>query len=159
MAELTAAYTAAQSHLPSAAGEFAARAEETALRLARRPYADGPARELSAGQCVLYRIGIHRHLGDVDTALAAARRLRPGHLPSAERRARAATDTARALLDAGDAAGAFAQLRLVELAAPGEARRPSVRALTAQVAERRPGLPGLDAYARRTAAGANAPAW
>ncbi|MYZ41334.1 hypothetical protein GT002_41070, partial [Streptomyces sp. SID4917] len=43
----------------------------------------------------------------------------------------AATDTARALLDAGDAAAAFAQLRLVELAAPHEARRPSVQALTA----------------------------
>ncbi|MEU2562303.1 hypothetical protein ABZ626_23645 [Streptomyces longispororuber] len=36
-------------------------------------------------------------------------------------RPRAATDTARALLNVGDRAGAFAQLRLVKLAAPGYA--------------------------------------
>ncbi|MFF9785609.1 transcriptional regulator [Streptomyces nigrescens] len=147
---LTAAYTAAQAHLPATAGDFAAQAEESTHRLARHRHAAG-TRELTAGQCALYRIGIHRHLGDVDTALAAARRLRPEQLPTAERRARAATDTARALLDAGDAAGAFTQLRLVELAAPLEARRPSVRVLTARVAELRPGLPGLSDYARRTA--------
>ncbi|MFJ9380170.1 hypothetical protein [Streptomyces sp. NPDC101455] len=115
------------------------------------PYTAGRPRELTAGQCALYRIGIHRHLGDLDTAHARRlRRLRPEYLPTAERRARAATDTARALLDAGEAAGAFAQLRLVELAAPLEARRPSVRALTLRVVERRPGLPGLSDYAHRT---------
>ncbi|MDX3695030.1 transcriptional regulator [Streptomyces europaeiscabiei] len=150
MAALTASYTAAQAHRPSTARDFAALAEESAHRLARHPYAAGRPRELTVGQCALYRIGIHRHLGDVDTALAVARRLRPEQLPTAERRARAATDTARALLDAGDAAGAFAQLRLVELAAPLEARRPSVRTLTAQVAELRPDLPGLSDYAHRT---------
>jgi hypothetical protein len=64
---------------------------------------------------------------------------------------RAATDTARTLLDVGHVAGAFAHLRPVELAAPLEARRPSVRSLTARVAELRPELPGLDAFARRTA--------
>jgi hypothetical protein len=46
----------------------------------------------------------------------------------------------------------------VELAAPAEARRPSVRALTAEVAKARPGLLGLDAYVRRTASAANASA-
>ncbi|MFF8786683.1 hypothetical protein [Streptomyces sp. NPDC015125] len=100
----------------------------------------------------MYRIGIHRRLGDVDTALAYAGRLQTEVLPTAERRARAATDTARALLDAGDTAGAFAQLRLVELAAPHEARRPAVRALTARIADRRPDLPGLADYAHRTTA-------
>jgi hypothetical protein len=154
MAELTAAYTAAQAQQTATAGGFAAQAEQTAARLARHPYTAGRSRELTAGQCALYRIGIHRHLGDLDTALAHAlahaRRLQPERLPTAERRARAATDTARALLDAGDPAGAFAQLRLVELAVPLEARRPSVRALTARVAELRPGLPGLSDYAHRT---------
>jgi hypothetical protein len=159
MVALTAAYTAAQAHLVAAARDFADEAEDTALRLARSPHLVGRPWQLSAGQCALYRIGIHRHLGEVDTALAHAARLDTGTLPTAERRARAATDTARALLDAGDTAGAFAQLRLVELAAPGEARRPSVRALTARIAEDRPGLPGFDAYARRTAPAANAPAW
>lgn len=94
--------------------------------------------ELPAAQCAL--IGIHRHLGDIDTALVHTARLRPA---AAERRAREAPDTARALLDAGDLAGAFAQLRPVEGAAPAEARRPSMRPLTARIAERRPGLPGL----------------
>lgn len=158
LAALTAAYSAAQAHRPALARDFAAQAEEDTLRLARHPHTPGRPRELTADQCALYRIGIHRHLGDVDTALAHARRLRPARLPTAERRARAATDTARTLLDAGDAAGAFAQLRLVELAAPSEARRPSVRALTAEVAAVRPGLPGLDTYVRRTAPGVNAPA-
>ncbi|AIS02575.1 transcriptional regulator [Streptomyces glaucescens] len=158
MVELTAAYTAAQAHQTSTARDFADEADQTALRLARRPHAGGRPLQLSAGQCTLYRIGIHRHLGDLDTALAHAARLDAGQLPTAERRARAATDTARALLDADDAAGAFTQLRLVELAAPAEARRPSVRALTAEVAGARPGLPGLDAYLRRTAPGVNAPA-
>ncbi|MDF3302965.1 transcriptional regulator [Streptomyces tropicalis] len=143
LAALTAAYTAAQAHRPAPARDFAAQAEENTLRLAGHPHTPGRPRELTAGQCDLYRIGIHRHLGDVDTALAHARRLRPDRLPTAERRARAATDTARALLDADDTAGALAQLRLIELAAPLEARRPSVRALTARVAELRPDLLGL----------------
>ncbi|MEU6350163.1 transcriptional regulator [Streptomyces sp. NPDC047072] len=159
MVALTAAYTAAQAHLPVIARDFADNAEQTALRIAHSPHtADGP-RELSAGQCVLYRIGIERHLGDVDGALAHARRLDPGQLLTAERRARAATDTARALLDVGDMASAFAQLRLVELAAPGEARRPSVRALATRIAADRPGLPGLAAYTRRTAPDTSRPAW
>lgn len=149
MAALTAAYTAAQAHRPATAYEFAAQAEEITHHLARRPDTAGPPRELTAAQCALYRIGIHRHLGDLDTALAAARRLRPAQLPTAERRARAATDTARALLDAGDAAAAFTQLRLVELAAPHEARRPSVQAVMARIAEQRPALAGLAAYTAR----------
>ncbi|MFF3505516.1 transcriptional regulator [Streptomyces sp. NPDC003247] len=150
MAALTAAYTAAQAHRPDLAHDFAAQAEQTAARLARHPHTTGRPPELTADQCALYRIGIHRHLGDIDTALAHARRLRPAQMPTAERRARAATDTARALLDAGDTAGAFAQLRLIELAAPLEVRRPSVRALTARVVGLRPDLPGLCDYAHRT---------
>lgn len=138
MAELTAAYTVAQAHRSALARDFADQAEENALRLARHPHTPGRPNELTAAQCALYGVGIHRHLGDVDTALAHARRLRPDRLPAAERRARAATDTARALLDAGDAVGAFAQLRLVEAAAPLEARRPAVRALTMHVAGLRP---------------------
>ena len=159
MAALAASYTAAQAHLRTAADDFADEAEQTALRLERLPHPVGRPYQLTADQCVLYRIGIHRQLGDIDTGLAYARRLNPGRLSTAERRARAATDIARTLLDAGDTAGAFAQLCLVEDAAPAEARRPSVRALTTRVAERRPGLPGLAAYARRTTAATNMPSW
>ncbi|MFF9585250.1 hypothetical protein [Streptomyces achromogenes] len=106
---VTAAYTAAQAHRAALARDFAARAEQTATRLARHPHTAGRPQELTVGQCARYRIGIHRHLGDLDTALAAARRLQSETLPTAERRARGATDTARTLFDAGDAAAAFAQ--------------------------------------------------
>ncbi|MEV5546461.1 hypothetical protein AB0L35_10000 [Streptomyces sp. NPDC052309] len=84
MAALTAAYTAAQAHRTALAHDFAAQAEQTAARLTRHPHTADRPRELTADQCALYRIGIHRHLGDVDTALSHARRLRPA--PPAHRR-------------------------------------------------------------------------
>ncbi|MDX3206629.1 transcriptional regulator [Streptomyces scabiei] len=151
MVALTAAYTAAQAQMPSAAEQFASLAEHTAARLLRDRGRLPAGGELSPAQCLLYRVGIHQKLGDVDRALAYAAGLEPTALPTPERRARAATDTARALLAAGDVPTAFAQLQLVERAAPQEARRPSVRALSAEVAARRPDLPGLTAFARRTA--------
>ncbi|MEV4865501.1 transcriptional regulator [Streptomyces ossamyceticus] len=83
MVELTAAYTAAQAHHAALARDFADAADETAQRLARRPYDGGRRPLLSASQCTLYRIGIHRHLGDVDTALAHAARLDPRALSTA----------------------------------------------------------------------------
>ncbi|MEV6426007.1 transcriptional regulator [Streptomyces sp. NPDC051662] len=151
MVALTVSYTAAQARRPSAAREFAALAEETALRLDCHRGRAPAGGELSLAQCVLYRIGVHRELGDVDQALRCAAALDPAALVTPERRARAATDTARALLAAGDVPAVFAQLRLVELAAPLEARRPAVRALTAEVAARRPDLPGVALFIRRTA--------
>ncbi len=151
MVALTAAYTAAQAEMPSAAEQFASLAEHTAARLLRDCGRLPAGGELSPAQCLLYRVGIHQKLGEVDRALAYAAGLEPTALPTPERRARAATDTARALLAADDVPTAFAQLQLVERAAPQEARRPSVRALSAEVAARRPDLPGLTAFARRTA--------
>ncbi|WP_234350600.1 transcriptional regulator [Streptomyces sp. XY66] len=151
MVALTAAYTAAQARMPSTAEQLATQAEQTVARLLRDHGQVPAGAELSPAQCVLYRVGIHQKLGDVDRALAYAAGLEPAVLPTPERRARAATDTARALLAAGDVPTAFVQLQLVERAAPQEARRPSVRALTAEVAARRPDLPGLTAFARRTA--------
>ncbi|MFE9679122.1 transcriptional regulator [Streptomyces sp. NPDC006259] len=78
MAALTAASTAAQAHQPATAHDFTAQAEQST---ARHPYTAGRPRELAAAQCALYRVGIHRHLGDLDTALAAARRLHRAQLP------------------------------------------------------------------------------
>ncbi|MFI8952893.1 transcriptional regulator [Streptomyces sp. NPDC053750] len=150
MVALTAAYTAAQARMPSVAEQFASLAEQTAARLLRDRGRVPTGGELSPAQCVLYRVGIHQKLGDVDRALAYAAGLEPAALTTPERRARAATDTARALLTAGDVATAFVQLQLVERAAPQEARRHSVRTLTAEVAARRPDLPGVTAFARRT---------
>ncbi|MFG2210912.1 transcriptional regulator [Streptomyces sp. NPDC048638] len=151
MVALTAAYTAAQARQHAAAEEFAALAEQSAQRLAHPSTGAPRGGDLSVGQCTLYRIGIHRELGDVDRALAYAARLDVAVLPTPERRARAATDTARALLAADDVPAAFAELQRVEQAALQEARRPSVRALTAEAAARRPDLPGITAFARRTA--------
>ncbi|OEV20235.1 hypothetical protein AN221_13210 [Streptomyces nanshensis] len=149
MVALTAAYTAAQAHMPTAAEQFAASAEETAARLLRsRVPTSG---ELSAAQCQLYRVGIHHKLGDLDRALAYAADLESTALPTPERQARAATDTARTLLAAGHVPAAYVQLQLLERAAPQEARRPSVRALAAEVAARRPDLPCITAFTRRTA--------
>ncbi|MGA5442231.1 transcriptional regulator [Streptomyces griseoincarnatus] len=150
MVDLTAAYTAAQAGQPSLAVDLVTQAEETAARLERRPATEAARRELSAAQCTLYRVGIHREVGDVDTALAYATGLETAVLPTAERRARAATDIARTLLAADDVQGAFLRLRQLEEAAPQEAARPSVRTLIAEAAVRRPDLPGLAEFARRT---------
>ncbi|GAA3381095.1 hypothetical protein GCM10020367_71000 [Streptomyces sannanensis] len=148
MLALTTAYTAAQSGRARQALELAERAEETAARLNRLTgHQDRPG--LTHAHCTLYRIGIHHHLGDPDTALAHARHLTDTALPSPERRARRATDTARALLAAGDPAGAFTQLLAAEAAAPQEVRRPSLRDLTAAVRAQRPGLGGLADFAER----------
>jgi len=57
-------------------------------------------------------------LVDVDRALAYAAGLVPAMLPAAERRTRAATDTARALVAVGDVPATSVQLQLVERTAP-----------------------------------------
>ncbi|MFF5719229.1 transcriptional regulator, partial [Streptomyces buecherae] len=67
------------------AREFADQAKEVAYHFAGHPDTEaGRPWGLTADQGVLYRIAIHRHLGDIDTALATARRLRPAQLPTAE---------------------------------------------------------------------------
>lgn len=147
--ERTPSSVAAQTSDQSRAVEFAGQAEEVAVAASSVGTASG-VRELSAEQCLPYRVGVHRELGEADPALAYAARLVPGWLPTLERRDRAATDTARKLLAAGDTAGAFGQLLEVEHAAPLEGRRPAVRALAGSIAARRPGLADLGAYLRRT---------
>ncbi|WP_420082879.1 hypothetical protein ACN6AT_37945 (plasmid) [Streptomyces sp. JL4002] len=98
MVALTAAYTAAQARMPSVAEQFASLAEQTAARLLRDRGRVPAGAELSPAQVRgrLYRVGIHQKLGDVDRALAYAAGLEPAALTTPERRARAATDHARA---------------------------------------------------------------
>ncbi|MFF5435494.1 hypothetical protein ACFY5K_36580 [Streptomyces griseofuscus] len=60
MAALTTAKT---PHFPAPAGDFAAQAEEAAHRLTAHPHTAGTSWELSAAQCALYRVGVHRHGG------------------------------------------------------------------------------------------------
>ncbi|MEU9669838.1 hypothetical protein AB0E25_30515 [Streptomyces bobili] len=63
-------------------------------------------------------VGIHWKLGDVDGALAYTVDLVPAALPAPERRTRAATDTARALVAVGDVPATSVQLQRVERTAP-----------------------------------------
>ncbi|MEV4229686.1 hypothetical protein AB0J81_21815 [Streptomyces bobili] len=63
-------------------------------------------------------MGIHWELGDVDGALAYTVDLVPAALPAPERRPRAATDTARALVAVGDVPATSVQLQRVERTAP-----------------------------------------
>ncbi|MEV7889914.1 hypothetical protein ACWD3I_47090 [Streptomyces sp. NPDC002817] len=75
MVELTAAYTAVQADRGALARDFADRAEDTVRRLARHRHTDTRPLERLAVHCGLYRIEIHRRLGDLDAALAHPRRL------------------------------------------------------------------------------------
>ncbi|WNI20013.1 transcriptional regulator [Actinacidiphila sp. ITFR-21] len=145
---LSAAYSAALAGQKATALELVERAQDAADRLVT------PARrrsgELSSQQVQLYQVGVHHLLGQDRTAVRIARQIDPRALPTPERRARLATDTARALvaLDAHDEA--FTALLSIEAAAPEDAGRPSVRALTSELLTRRPALPGLRDFAVRT---------
>lgn len=147
---LTGAYTAAQAHHPAAAIQFAEEAEEAATRLtaASTPVAG----EFGTAQCALFRVGIHHHLGQHGQALAHADRLRAEQLPTVERRARYCTDVARAWHAYGRPDRAYAALRTAELHAPEEVRRPSLRALTAELLYQPGDIPGLREFAERTGA-------
>lgn len=103
-------------------------------------------------QASLYWIGVHNALGTPDEGVRHAAAIDPARLPTAERRARLGTDTARMWHQLGDHRRTFASLRLVEQAAPEEVRRPALRALTADLLYGPVPLPGLRDFARRTGA-------
>ncbi|MEV5089856.1 hypothetical protein AB0N18_18400 [Streptomyces griseoincarnatus] len=68
--------TDAQAHQISTVREFAD--EATRWHYGSRPYAGGWLLQLSAGPGTLYRIGIHRHLGDLEAALVHVARMDAG---------------------------------------------------------------------------------
>lgn len=140
---LTAAYSAA---LAGQETEALVLVETAADAVGRLQGASGP----TAHQVALYEVGVNHLLGFDVTAVRIAQRIDPRLLPPGERRARLATDAARALLALGDHDRAFVSLLAVEDAAREEASRPSVRALTGTLLERRPRLAGLGAFAART---------
>jgi hypothetical protein len=149
----TAAYTAACDRRRSDALDLMAGADEAIRRLP----ADTPAAPLftvdaTAAQRDLYWIGVHNALGTPDEGVPYAARLTAVALPTAERRARLGTDTARMWHQLGDQRRTFTALRLVEQAAPEEARRPALRALTADLLYSPAPLPGVREFARRTGA-------
>ncbi|MFF4456618.1 hypothetical protein [Streptomyces goshikiensis] len=81
-----------------------------------------------------------------------ARGLNIGLMPTAERRARAWTDTARMWHALGNGQEAFAALRLVEQEAAQEVRRPALRALTSNLFYSPARVQGLREFAVRTGA-------
>lgn len=147
---LTAAYCAGLAGRETTALSLVDIAKDAAARLptTSRPYTG----DLSAHQVHLYQVGIHRLLGQDAVAVRIARQIDPRALPAGERRARLSTDTARALLGLGDYGQAFTELLAVESAAPEEARRPSLRALTGEILAHRPNMVGLRDFAARTRA-------
>lgn len=149
---MTAAYTAACNAQRGDALDLMASAEETVRALptaSRRPLFTVDA---TAAQADLYWVGVHNALGTPDEGVAYAKRLAGVSWPSAERQARAGTDTARMWHQLGDRRRTFAALRSVEQAAPEEVRRPALRSLTAGLLYGPVALPGLRAFAQRTGA-------
>ncbi|MBD0692472.1 hypothetical protein BG452_01890 [Streptomyces sp. CBMA123] len=147
---MTAAYTAACNHDPGGAHDLMAGAAEAVNRLP----SDLPAQplytvEATTAQVDLYQVGVHTALGTPDLAVRYAARIDPAVLPTAERRARLGTDTARMWRALGDAPRTLAALQFVERVAPEEARRPALRALAADLAFAPMPPAGAQEFARR----------
>ncbi|MFD9968111.1 XRE family transcriptional regulator [Streptomyces sp. NPDC059011] len=149
---LTGAYSAAQAGDRGTALDLTGEAEETAARLGADPRAELYTVDATPAQVALYRIGIHNALGTPDEGVAYARSISPTVFPTAERQARYWTDTARMWARIGDHRRTYTALRAVDRAAPEEARRPSVQALTADLLYASTSLPGLREFAARTGA-------
>ncbi|MER8047676.1 helix-turn-helix transcriptional regulator [Streptomyces sp. NPDC094032] len=149
---LTAAYSAAAGHDRTTA---LALLDEAAESVERRTHAapDGLFTvEATKTQVDVYRIGVHNTLGTPDEAVQIARDLNIDLMSTAERRARAWTDTARMWQALGNRQQTFAALRRVQQEAAQEVRRPAPRALTANLLFGPTRLPGLREFAVRTGA-------
>ncbi|MFE3610473.1 helix-turn-helix domain-containing protein [Streptomyces goshikiensis] len=148
---LSAAYSAASGGDRATALALLDEADET---VGQRPEAPGGlfTVEATKTQVDVYRIGVHNTLGTPDQGVEIARGLRIGLMPTAERRARAWTDTARMWHALGNGQEAFAALRRVEQEAAQEVRRPALRALTSNLLYSPARVQGLREFAVRTGA-------
>jgi transcriptional regulator with XRE-family HTH domain len=149
---MTAAYTAACAGQRTDALDLMGEAEQAVARVPRQTSTELFTVDATPAQAALYWIGVHNALGTPDEAVKHARSVNPAVLPTAERRARLGTDTARMWQQLGDPKRTFAALRLVEQAAPEEVRRPALRAMTAGLLYGPVQLPGLREFAQRTGA-------
>ena len=149
---MTAAYTAACAGERSDALDLIGEAEQSVVRIPKLPGQELFTVDATPEQADLYWVGVHNALGTPDEAVGYAARIDARRLPTAERRARLGTDTARMWQQLGDHKRTFAALRLVEQAAPEEARRPALRAMTAGLMYGPVQLPGLREFAQRTGA-------
>lgn len=150
---LTAAYTAASTHQRGTALDLLQEATETSRRI---PTGGKPLGlftiQASPAECAMYSISTHNSLRTPDEGVQHVSSIIPAQLPTAERRARYFTDTARMWHQIGDSRRAYTALRAVEREAPEEARRPAIQALTADLLYSPRSLPGLKEFALRTGA-------
>lgn len=148
---LTAAYSAATGGDRATALALLDEAEEG---VERRPEAPDGLFTVDAThtQVDIYRIGVFNTLGTPDEGVKVAAGLDIDHMATAERRARAWTDTARMWHALGDAQQTFAALRRVEQEAPQETRRPALKALTSDLLYGPTRIQGLREFAVRTGA-------
>lgn len=146
----TASYSAAQNGNTAQAIGLIEEAEHAARRLPGTAAGTGSA-QFSETTVAVYRIGVHTALGDSAKALSYFASVEPGRLPTAERRARAYVDGARAWKDHGNLEQASSALNRAYTCAPQELQRPSVRDLITAMLDtpgRTPAaLPALAAHA------------
>ncbi|GAA3047432.1 hypothetical protein GCM10020000_29470 [Streptomyces olivoverticillatus] len=133
--------------------DLAGEAAEAGGRLAYGSEADHFTLQATPEQCAAFHISIFNALGTPDDGVGYARRIDPAVFPTAERRARFWTDTARMWHQIGrPPSRRTPRCGLSSSRPPEEARRPSVRALTADLVYAPVSLPGLREYAVRTGA-------
>ncbi|MGW2597115.1 helix-turn-helix domain-containing protein [Streptomyces klenkii] len=147
---LTCGYTVAHYGDRTAALDMVDEAEAIGQRLRYGPDLEKVTIQATRAQCASFRLSIYNKLGAPDNAVPVVARINPSAFPTAERRARLHTDVARMWHQLGDDARTLAALRAVEHEAPEEARRPSVKALTADLLYSSTSLPGLKEFAART---------
>ncbi|MFB8290244.1 helix-turn-helix domain-containing protein [Kitasatospora purpeofusca] len=147
---MTAAYTAACSHDATSAHDLMTGAAEAVDRL---PVGLPPQSlftvDATRAQVDLYQVGVHTALGTPDLGVPYAARIDPAALPTAERRARLGTDTARMWRALGEGPRTLAALRYVESIAPEEARRPALRTMAAELVYAPMPPAGAREFARR----------
>ncbi|GAA2718526.1 MULTISPECIES: helix-turn-helix transcriptional regulator [Streptomyces] len=149
---LTAGYTCAHYGDRTTALNMVDEAQEIGRRITYGPHLDNATIQATHAQCESFRLSIFNKLGTPDEAVPVVTRINPNTFPTAERRARFHTDAARMWHQLGDHRQTFTSLRAVERNAPEEARRPSVKALTADLLYSPATLPGLKEFAARTGA-------
>jgi transcriptional regulator with XRE-family HTH domain len=148
----TCAYTAAQAGDRDQTSAMIAEARRAAARNPGEPL-PGYMVAVTPALVTLYEVGVHWSLGDAGAALHAARGLRPGQLPTAERRGRLHTDLARAWHQLSKPEQAAAALIAAYQESPSEVTsRPAMRRIAADLTGRHPGLPAVAALTRLTAA-------
>ncbi|HEY8985568.1 MAG TPA: helix-turn-helix transcriptional regulator [Streptomyces sp.] len=148
---LTAAYSAAAGGDRTTALALLDQAEDEVRRGSETP--DGLFTvDATLTQVDVYRIGAFNALGTPDDGVKVAAGLAVDRMPTAERRARAWTDTARMWHALGDSRRTFTALRRIEQEAPQEVRRPALQALTSDLLYGPTRVHGLREFATRTGA-------